>query len=190
MTKWTTHGAILLAAAAALAGCGIPTTTALQGRSTHTTDRATSTRVVTHQTSKTSRVAAQKTASASAAVKITTSYYPALHVADQFLNDWSTYNGKAGLALLTSHAKQFVPQADVLGKKNQALQYFASPQPTHQAFEIVIYREISAKELQFRVWMYAYAMGVQSFPISRPPGQIVTVVKQGTKWMIYNLPRY
>ena len=128
MTKWATHGAILLAAAAALAGCGTPTTTALQGQSTHTTDQATSARIVTHQTSKTStRVAAQKMASASPAVKITPSYYPALHVADQFLNDWLTYNGKAGLALLTSHAKQFVPKTDVLGKKNQALQYFASP---------------------------------------------------------------
>ena len=185
MTTWATHGAIVLAAAAALVGCGTPATTALQARSTHT-----SARVVAHKTSKTSRVAAQTAASAGEAVKITTSYYPALRAADQFLNDWLTYNGKAGLTLLTSHAKQFVPQADVHGKTNKALQYFANPQPTHQAFEIAIYREISANELQFRVWMYAYAMGVQSFPISRPPGQVLTVMKHGMRWMIDNLPRY
>ena len=66
MTQWATHGEILLAAAAALAGCGTPTTTALQGQSTHTTDQATSARIVTHRTSKTStRVAAQNVGQAS-----------------------------------------------------------------------------------------------------------------------------
>lgn len=50
MKKWATSGAILLAGVAALAGCG-----------TTTTDRATSPRVVTHDTSKTPRLAAETT---------------------------------------------------------------------------------------------------------------------------------
>ena len=52
MPKWAASGAIVLAAAAALTGCGTPTTAAQQGRSTSTSDQVSSARVVTHHSSK------------------------------------------------------------------------------------------------------------------------------------------
>ena len=143
-------------------------------------------RTVARQTRSPGRPA--KPRSVRGSITITTSYYPALNAADRFLNDWLTYNGTAGLSLLTTHAKESVPKADVLNPRNPAWQYFTNPQPTHQAFEITLYRQISSRELRFRVWMYAYAMGVRSFPFKRPPGQILTVVEHGSQWQINNLP--
>lgn len=62
MKKRVMKGAILLAGVSALAGCGTSAThAALRGPSSHTTDRTTSARVITNDTSKKSGINAEKT---------------------------------------------------------------------------------------------------------------------------------
>lgn len=122
--------------------------------------------------------------------KITASYYPALMTADQFLSNWLTYNAADGVKLPTTHAKEAVPKADTNGVAGSATMYFSNSQPSHQGYEVVGYRQINPNTFEFKVWMYAYAMGVQSFPITRPAGQTLDVIRQGAHWKINNLPRY
>ncbi len=86
MPKWATSGAILLAAAAALAGCGNGTTTVLQGQSAQKADQATSHRassraVGTERPSSTVRTQdAARTKTSARASRPSTSLGPTIHL--------------------------------------------------------------------------------------------------------------
>lgn len=111
-------------------------------------------------------------------------YFQANATIDKFLNDWLTLDGKDGIALLNSKAKQ--------GKSAAQLEhYFTFVPPGHESYEVVGYRKVSNNEYQFYVWMYGTAMGLYGSngrPRTNP--EFITVIKQNNKWSINNLPNF
>lgn len=111
-------------------------------------------------------------------------YFGALRTVDDFLNAWLNLDPKNGIALLTQNAKR--------SKTPDELQrYFSGKQPAHEAYEIVGFKKIDANMFEFHVWMYGYAMGLYGpGEWSRPPGEIIRVVKEDNRWYVENLPKY